>query len=290
MFKPIWAIFVFCLGANLVLLTSSTNAADEIKEPKTELKEADEIKELKTELKKKEYTILDPPPSGMDDMQFAVGLGEAQALPEARYLAIQNAKGQLANMCLTGFQVVDIKATEEKGRYLVQVLMALPLEQKLAEAPSDEETNLDRTTTEVLKLEAALDTNSVREIEILKPPSDTDGLLYTVGLGESQSLVRAKQLAIQDAKVELLDTYLLGVSVVETVVTEHNGLHTVQVMMGKPIKDNSLETSSVISMDEEMYQEWRASEGFRDLERAVEEQKKTQEQAPEAQQKPQNKE
>lgn len=287
MFKPILAIFAFFLGVSFVLLMNSTGAADEIEQPKAELKE---LADPKVELEKKEYTILHPLPSGTDGMQFAIGLGESEALSEARDLAIQNAKAQLISMSLTKFQIVNIKATEEKGKYLVQVLMALPLEEKLAEALSDKETNLDQATEKVLKLEAVLDSNSVREIKILKPPPDTDGSLYTVGLGESESLVRAKQLATQDAKAELADVYLLEVNVVETVIRKHNGLYTVEVMIGKPIEDNSLETSSVISENEELYQKWRASEGLRDLEGRLKEQKKAREQAPEEQQKPQNKE
>ena len=136
--------------------------------------------------------------------------------------------------------------------------------------------------------------------ETLMPfPDGKDGLLYSVGVGESRDLSIAKAMATQRTRASmalvaqaqvtalskdfqqqlgagatgqinaafsrvsesLADQRLIKSSIIKTKVAEKNGLYSVQMMLGMPIKDN-IEDALVkeISQDEALYQEFQAWE------------------------------
>ena len=138
-------------------------------------------------------------------------------------------------------------------------------------------------------------------VYILEPhPDGTRGLLYTIGIGESRDLSIARSIAIQraraamaqkaqvvvvalsedfqqqltaDAKVKIDGVFrqfsrsiaaaaLIGTIVVTTKVTEKEGLYSIQLMLGMPIKDN-IEDGVIneINQDETLYQEYQAWAG-----------------------------
>jgi hypothetical protein len=139
-------------------------------------------------------------------------------------------------------------------------------------------------------------------------PEGKDGLLYSVGVGESRDLSLAKAMATQRTRASmalvaqaqvsalskdfqqqlgagatgqinaaftrvsesLADQRLIKSSIVKTKVTEENGLYSVQMMLGMPIKDN-IEDALVkeISQDEALYQEFQAWKGHNDLAKKV---------------------
>ena len=139
------------------------------------------------------------------------------------------------------------------------------------------------------------------DVYILEPHRDgTRGLLYTIGIGESQDLSIARSIAIQraraamaqkaqvlvvalsedfqqqlttDAKVRV-DTFfrqvsrgiaaatLIGTIVVTTKATEKDGLYRIQLMLGLPIKGNIEDSlDKEISQDEDLYQEYQVWAG-----------------------------
>ncbi len=144
---------------------------------------------------------------------------------------------------------------------------------------------------------------------ILAPfPDGKDGLLYAVGVGESRDLSLAKAMATQRTRASmalvaqaqvtalskdfqqqlgagatgqinaafsqvsesLADQRLIKSSIIKTKVTEKDGLYSVQMMLGMPIKDN-IEDALVkeISQDEALYQEFQAWKGHNDLAKKV---------------------
>lgn len=144
---------------------------------------------------------------------------------------------------------------------------------------------------------------------ILEPfPDGKDGLLYSVGVGESRDLSLAKAMATQRTRAamalvaqaqvsalykdfqqqlgagatgqinaaftrvseSLADQRLIKSSIIKTKVTEDNGLYSVQMMLGMPIKDN-IENPIIkeISQDEALYQEFQAWKGHNDLAKKV---------------------
>ena len=144
---------------------------------------------------------------------------------------------------------------------------------------------------------------------ILEPfPDGKDGLLYAVGVGESRDLSLAKAMATQRTRASmalvaqaqvtalaadfqqqlgagatgqinaafsqvsesLADQRLIKSSIIKTKVTEKDGLYSVQMMLGMPIKDN-IEDALVkeISQDEALYQEFQAWKGHNDLAKKV---------------------
>ncbi len=143
------------------------------------------------------------------------------------------------------------------------------------------------------------------DVYILEPyPDGTRGMLYTIGIAESQDLSIARSMAIQraradmaqkaqvvvvalsedfqqqlraDAKVKIDTVFrevsrsiaaatLIGTDVVTTKATEKNGLYSMQLMLGMPIKGN-IEDPIVeeIGQDEILVQEfqsWRGPSGL----------------------------
>ena len=147
--------------------------------------------------------------------------------------------------------------------------------------------------------------------DILEPyPEGKDGLLYSVGVGESRDLSLAKAMATQRTRASmalvaqaqvavlykdfqqqlgagatgqinaafsrvsesLADQRLRKSSIIKTKVTEKNGAYNVQIMLGMPIKDN-IENPIVkeISQDEALYQEFQAWKGHNDLAKKIQE-------------------
>ena len=145
--------------------------------------------------------------------------------------------------------------------------------------------------------------------ETLMPfPDGKDGLLYSVGVGESRDLSIAKAMATQRTRASmalvaqaqvtalskdfqqqlgagatgqinaafsrvsesLADQRLIKSSIIKTKVAEKNGLYSVQMMLGMPIKDN-IEDALVkeISQDEALYQEFQAWKGHNELAKKV---------------------
>ena len=139
-------------------------------------------------------------------------------------------------------------------------------------------------------------------------PDGKDGLLYSVGVGESRDLSIAKAMATQRTRASmalvaqaqvtalskdfqqqlgagatgqinavftrvsesLADQRLIKSSIIKTKVTEKEGLYSVQMMLGMPIKDN-IEDLLIkeISQDEALYQEFQAWKGHNDLGKKV---------------------
>ena len=139
-------------------------------------------------------------------------------------------------------------------------------------------------------------------------PEGKDGLLYSVGVGESRDLSLAKAMATQRTRASmalvaqaqvtalskdfqqqlgagasgqinaaftrvsesLADQRLIKSSIIKTKVTEINGLYSVQMMLGMPIKDNIEDVLiKEISQDEALYQEFQAWKGHNDLAKKV---------------------
>ena len=136
------------------------------------------------------------------------------------------------------------------------------------------------------------------DVYILEPYRDgTRGLLYTIGIGESQDLSIARSIAIQRARVAMaqkvrvlvvalsedfqqqfttnakvrVDTVfrqvsqgiaaatLIGTIVVTTKATEKDGLYSIQLMLGLPIKANIEDSlNKEISQDADLYQQYQA--------------------------------
>ena len=145
--------------------------------------------------------------------------------------------------------------------------------------------------------------------DILMPfPDGKDGLIYSVGVGESRDLSLAKAMATQRTRAAmalvaqahvsalskdfqqqlgagasgqinaaftqvsegLANQQLIESSIIKTKVTEENGLYSVQMMLGMPIKDNIEDTLiKEISQDEALYQEFQAWKGHNDLAKKV---------------------
>ena len=144
-----------------------------------------------------------------------------------------------------------------------------------------------------------------RDVYILEPhPDGTDGLLYTIGIGESRDLSVARSMATQRARAamalkakahvtalskdfqqqlgagektkvnavfnqvseSLADETLNGTIIITTKATEKNGLYDIQLMLGMPIKNN-IEDPLVaeIGQDEALYQEFQAWKGHNEL-------------------------
>ena len=139
-------------------------------------------------------------------------------------------------------------------------------------------------------------------------PDGKDGLIYSVGVGESRDLSLAKAMATQRTRANmalaaqaqvtalakdfqqqlgagatgqinaaftrvsegLADQRLIKSSIIETKVKEENGLYSVQMMLGMPIKEN-IEDALVkeISQDEALYQEFQAWKGHNELSKKV---------------------
>ena len=143
------------------------------------------------------------------------------------------------------------------------------------------------------------------DVYILEPhPDGTRGFLYTIGIGESRDLSIARSIAIQRARAAMaqkaqvlvialsenfqqqlstddkvkIDTVfrqvsqsiaaakLNGTIVITTKATEKDGLYSIQLMLGMPIKDN-IEDALIkeINQDETLYQEFRAWKGSNGL-------------------------
>ena len=139
-------------------------------------------------------------------------------------------------------------------------------------------------------------------------PDGKDGLLYSVGVGESRDLTIAKAMATQRTRANmalvaqaqvtalskdfqqqlgagatgqinaaftrvsesLADQRLIKSSVIKTKVMEKEGLYSVQMMLGLPIKEN-IEDLLIkeISQDEALYQEFQAWKGHNELAKKV---------------------
>ena len=139
-------------------------------------------------------------------------------------------------------------------------------------------------------------------------PDGKNGLIYSVGVGESRDLSLAKAMATQRTRASmamvaqaqvtalakdfqqqlgagatgqinaaftrvsesLADQRLIKSSIIKTKVKEENGLYSVQMMLGMPIKEN-IEDAIVkeISQDEALYQEFQAWKGHNDLAKKV---------------------
>ena len=139
-------------------------------------------------------------------------------------------------------------------------------------------------------------------------PDGKDGLLYSVGVGESRDLSIAKAMATQRTRANmalvaqaqvtalakdfqqqlgagatgqinaaftrvsegLADQRLIRSSIIKTKVIEKNGAYSVQMMLGMPIKDN-IENPLIkeISQDEALYQEFQAWKGHNELSKKV---------------------
>ena len=143
------------------------------------------------------------------------------------------------------------------------------------------------------------------DVYILEPhPDGARGLLYTIGISESRDLSIARSMAIQrartamaqkarlhvialsedfqqqlgtDAKAKINTVFrqvsqsltgatLNGTTVITTKATEKEGVYSVQLMLGMPIKSN-IETPIVtaIDQDETLYQEFQAWKGSNEL-------------------------
>jgi len=143
------------------------------------------------------------------------------------------------------------------------------------------------------------------DVYILEPyPDGTRGLLYTIGISESRDLSIARSMAIQraraamaqkaqvlvvalsedfqqqlgtDAKAKINAVFrqvsqsltgatLSGTTVITTKALEKEGVYSVQLMLGMPIKSN-IESPIVeeIDQDEPLYQEFQAWKGTNEL-------------------------
>ena len=143
------------------------------------------------------------------------------------------------------------------------------------------------------------------DVYILEPhPDGARGLLYTIGISKSRDLSIARSMAIQrartamaqkarlhvialsedfqqqlgtDAKAKINTVFrqvsqsltgatLNGTNVITTKATEKEGVYSVQLMLGMPIKSN-IETPIVaaIDQDETLYQEFQAWKGSNEL-------------------------
>lgn len=139
-------------------------------------------------------------------------------------------------------------------------------------------------------------------------PDGKDGLIYSVGVGESRDLSLAKAMATQRTRANmalvaqaqvtalskdfqqqlgagvtgqinaaftrvsesLADQRLIKSSIIKTKVTEKDGAYSVQMMLGMPIKEN-IENPLIkeISQDEALYQEFQAWKGHNELSKKV---------------------
>ena len=143
------------------------------------------------------------------------------------------------------------------------------------------------------------------DVYILEPyPDGTRGLLYTIGISESRDLSIARSMAIQRARTamaqkarvhvvalsedfqqqlgteakakinvvfrqvsqSLTGATLSGTTVVTTKAMEKEGVYSVQLMLGMPIKSN-IESPIIeeIDQDESLYQEFQAWKGTNEL-------------------------
>ena len=140
-----------------------------------------------------------------------------------------------------------------------------------------------------------------RDVYILEPhPDGTRGFLYTIGIGESGDLSIARSIAVQRARAAMaqkaqvlvvalsedfqqqlttdarvrIDTVfrqvsqslaaatLIGTIVVKTQATEKDGLYSIQLMLGLPIKDNIGDpVIKAINEEEALYQEYQTWAG-----------------------------
>ena len=145
--------------------------------------------------------------------------------------------------------------------------------------------------------------------QILVPPPDgTNGMLYTVGIGESRELSLANAMATQRTRASmalvaqahvtalyedfqqqlgagsraqinaafsrvsesLADQWLKGSSIIQTEVTKKDGLYSVHILLGLPIKDNIEDPlTAEISQDEALYQEFQAWKGHNNLAKKI---------------------
>ena len=143
-------------------------------------------------------------------------------------------------------------------------------------------------------------------------PAGTDGMLYAVGIGKSPELSLARKMARHRAREELasvaqtnvtalskdfqqqlgtgdrgqinaafsqvsealVDQRLMGAREIGQgkEIVDENGVWTVQIMFGLPIKDN-IENPLIaeISQDEALYQEFQAWKGHNELAKKVKE-------------------
>lgn len=139
-------------------------------------------------------------------------------------------------------------------------------------------------------------------------PDGKDGLIYSVGVGESRDLSIAKAMATQRTRANmamvaqaqvtalskdfqqqlgagatgqinaaftrvsesLADQRLIKSSIIKEKVIEKDGAYSVQMMLGMPIKEN-IEDALVkeISQDEALYQEFQAWKGHNELSKKV---------------------
>lgn len=139
-------------------------------------------------------------------------------------------------------------------------------------------------------------------------PDGKDGLIYSVGVGESRDFSLAKAMATQRTRANmalvaqaqvtalakdfqqqlgagatgqinaaftrvsesLADQRLIKSSIIKTKVIEKDGAYSVQMMLGMPIKEN-IEDALVkeISQDEALYQEFQAWKGHNELSKKV---------------------
>lgn len=177
---------------------------------------------------------------------------------------------------------------------------------KGAESTTNVETLVISSTTNISPPSEESTTDlEASDVYILEPyPDGTRGMLYTIGIAESQDLSIARSMAIQraradmaqkaqvvvvalsedfqqqlraDAKVKIDAVFrqvsrsiaaatLIGTDVVTTKATEKNGLYSMQLMLGMPIKGN-IEDPIVeeIGQDEILVQEfqsWRGPSGL----------------------------
>ena len=153
-----------------------------------------------------------------------------------------------------------------------------------------------------------LDCGKTKSPMLVPPPDGTNDMLYTVGIGESRELSLANAMATQRTRASmalvaqahvtalyedfqqqlgtgsrgqinaafsrvsesLADQRLTGSSIIQTEVTEKDGLYSVQILLGLPIKDN-IEDPLVaeISQDEALYQEFQAWKGHNNLAKKI---------------------
>lgn len=177
---------------------------------------------------------------------------------------------------------------------------------KGAESTTNVETLVISSTTNISTPSEESTTDlGASDVYILEPyPDGTRGMLYTIGISESQDLSIARSMAIQraraamaqkaqvlvvalsedfqqqlraDAKVKIEAVFrevsrsiaaatLIGTDVVTTKATKKDGLYSMQLMLGMPIKGN-IEDPIVeeIGQDEVLVQEfqsWRGPSGL----------------------------
>lgn len=173
---------------------------------------------------------------------------------------------------------------------------------KGAESTTNVETLVISSTTNISPPSEESTTDlEASDVYILEPyPDGTRGMLYTIGISESQDLSIARSMAIQraraamaqkaqvlvvalsedfqqqlraDAKVKIDAVFrevsrsiaaatLIGTDVVTTKSTEKAGLYSMQLMLGMPIKGN-IEDPIVeeIGQDEVLVQEFQSWRG-----------------------------